>query len=187
MIDFLSFCNRLCPLDKEASDDLLEKLKSRTIEKNDFILKRGEVCRHLCFVDEGLTKTFFTSEDKEFVMRFFAEHSMLTVLDSFVSEMPSNYGMLALEKTRVTYISKPDLEQLCGKHHCVETFFRKLVSMAAANMMKRVSEMLEDNATARYNHFVANEGQLLQRISLGDLSNYLGVTQVTLSRIRAKK
>lgn len=138
-------------------------------------------------MDEGLTKTFFTSEDKEFVMRFFAEHSMLTVPDSFVSEMPSNYGMLALEKTRVTYISKPDLEQLCAKHHCVETFFRKLVSMAAANMMKRVSEMLEDNATARYNHFVANEGQLLQRISLGDLSNYLGVTQVTLSRIRAKK
>ncbi|CAD5275906.1 MULTISPECIES: Crp/Fnr family transcriptional regulator [unclassified Imperialibacter] len=187
MIDFLGFCNRLSPLNQEASEDLLKKLKSRTIEKNDFILKRGEVCRHLCFVDEGLTKTFFTSEDKEFVMRFFAEHSMLTVIDSFVTGAPSNYSMLALERTSITCISGIDLEQLCEKHHCIETFFRRLVSMAASKMMNRVSEMLEDNATERYNHFVAEEGQLLQRISLGDLSNYLGVTQVTLSRIRAKK
>jgi hypothetical protein len=47
--------------------------------------------------------------------------------------------------------------------------------------------MLEENATARYHNFLNTNGQLLQRISLGDLACYLGITQVSLSRIRAKK
>ena len=54
-------------------------------------------------------------------------------------------------------------------------------------MMKRISELLEDNATERYADFVREHPQLLQRISLGDLASYLGITQVSLSRIRAAK
>jgi hypothetical protein len=53
-------------------------------------------------------------------------------------------------------------------------------------MMKRISEMLEENATERYLHFVKENPDTLQRISLGDLASYLGITQVSLSRIRAK-
>jgi hypothetical protein len=54
-------------------------------------------------------------------------------------------------------------------------------------MMKRISEMLEENATTRYRLFVQERGPMLQRISLGDLAAYLGITQVSLSRIRASQ
>ena len=54
-------------------------------------------------------------------------------------------------------------------------------------MMGRISEMLEENATERYNHFVTHNSDLLPRISLGELAGYLGITQVSLSRIRAQK
>jgi len=47
--------------------------------------------------------------------------------------------------------------------------------------------MLEENATTRYNNFLKENNSLLQRISLGDLANYLGITQVSLSRIRASR
>jgi len=53
------------------------------------------------------------------------------------------------------------------------------------NMMERVSEMLEENAGERYAHFLALNSRLVNRISLGDLASYLGITQVSLSRIRA--
>jgi hypothetical protein len=54
-------------------------------------------------------------------------------------------------------------------------------------MMHRISEMLEENPARRYHNFVARNPELLQRISLGDLANYLGISQVSLSRIRARK
>jgi hypothetical protein len=53
--------------------------------------------------------------------------------------------------------------------------------------MERISEMLEENAKERYNNFVNDYPTLLQRISLGELANYIGITQVSLSRIRAGK
>jgi CRP-like cAMP-binding protein len=187
MGDFIQFCNKLSRLDKAATDDLINNLKSKTIQKGDYLLKDGNVCRDLYFINKGLAKTFFNKDGKEFIMRFFAENIMFTVLDSYLTQTGSRYMILALEPTTATLIGFDELEDLCKKHHCIETFFRKLVSLAALNMMKRISEMLEGNASERYANFVKENNALLQRISLGDLASYLGITQVSLSRIRAKK
>ena len=187
MADFIQFCNQLSPLNKAATDGLLDRLKTKTFQKGGYLLNAGDVCRHLYFIDKGLTKTFFNRDGKEFIMRFFPENIIFTVLDSYLTQTPSSFMIKALEQTTVTYIGQDDLEELCKKHHCIETFFRKLVSFAALNMMKRISEMLEENAMERYKHFVKENNPLLQRISLGDLACYLGITQVSLSRIRARK
>lgn len=187
MSDFIKTCNRLSTLDDVATNALLEKIKTRSIKKDQLLLNRGSVCNHLFFIDNGLAKTYFNTGDKEFIMRFFCEKEMFTVLDSFITRQPSTYYIKALEATEVSYVDQKELEILCLKHHCIETFFRKLVSMAVVNMMKRVSEMLEENASTRYAHFIKDNSHLLQRISLGDLASYLGITQVSLSRIRAQK
>jgi len=186
MTDFIQFCHQLSLLDHGAENDLLGELKTKTFEKGDYLLKEGSVCRHLYFIDKGLAKTFFSRDGKEFIMRFFPENMMFTVLDSYLTQTPSQFMILALERTTVTYIRQDALEELCRKHHCIETFFRKLISFASLNMMKRISEMLEENATERYNHFLKENPLLLRRISLGDLACYIGITQVSLSRIRAK-
>jgi len=187
MADFIQFFNRASPLTDLAAEDLTDKLQTKTYKKETLLHKSGDTCRKLYFIDEGLTKTFFVKGEKEFIMRFFAEQSLFTVMDSFVTEKPSNFAVMALEPTAVTYILKSDLEALANKHHCIETGFRKVISGAPVAMMKRVSEMLEENASERYKHFMEEQGKLLQRISLGDLASYLGITQVSLSRIRAKK
>ena len=187
MSDFITTCNRLSTLDATAAEELQDKLKTRSLKKDQLLLNRGTVCNHLFFIDSGLAKTYFDNGDKEFIMRFFRENEMFTVLDSFVTRQPSTYFIKALEPTEVSYIEQAELETLCLKHHSIETFYRKLTSMAVVNMMKRISEMLEEDASARYAHFLKDSSHLLQRISLGDLASYLGITQVSLSRIRSKK
>jgi CRP-like cAMP-binding protein len=184
---FLHIYNQYSKPDALAARDLLDALKTISVEKGEYLLKSGKVCKALYFIDSGLCKTSFYKKDKEFIMRFFTEGALFTVIDSFVAQVPSNYEILALEPTTCTYINFEDLEKLSLKHHQIETFFRKLMSQAAVNMMKRISEMLEDNASERYAHFLKNNSDLLQRISLGDLAGYLGITQVSLSRIRAQK
>ena len=57
--------------------------------------------------------------------------------------------------------------------------------MASVNMMARIGEILEEQASARYENFLKENPLLLQRVSLRDLASYLGITQVSLSRIRA--
>jgi CRP-like cAMP-binding protein len=180
----LHYVQKFCQLDKEATDDLLLNLKTKTLKKGEYLLKHGEVCRHLFFINKGLAKSFFYKNDKEFIMRFFAENTLFSVFDSYLTQTASNYMITALEHTTVTLIRYDDMESICRQHHCMETFFRKLVSDVAIKMMKRITEMLEEDATARYNKFVQENNPVLQRITLGDLAKYLGITQQSLSRIR---
>lgn len=187
MRDILPYINQLSKLNETATEDLVKDLQTKIFLKGEYLLNSGKVCQHLFFMNEGLTKSFFYREDKEFIMRFFQENLMFSVFDSFLTKKPSKYAIMALEITTVTSISHDTIMALCHKHHCMETFFRKLISIAAIKMTKRISEMLEENASEAYNQFILENGALLQRVSLGDLAKYLGITQQSLSRIRAQK
>ncbi len=187
MHDLLQFCQQFSPLDEETLEELAKNLKTKTVTKGDYFLRAGEVCKNLYFMNEGLAKMFFIKDDKEFINVFCPDGRLFTVFESYVTQTPSNFNLIALEPTTVTLIRYEDMERLCKKHHCMETFFRKLVSLAATKMTRRISEILEENATKRYNHFVTENNYIMKRINLGDLASYLGITQQSLSRIRAQK
>src|SRR5262245_28893217 len=104
MTDFLSAFNQLAPLSNEAAEDLRKYFHTKSYNKNELLLRSGEVCRKLFFINGGLTKTYFFKEDKEFIMVFFSEHKFTTVLNSFTTQTPSAYNIMALENTTVTYV-----------------------------------------------------------------------------------
>ncbi|SFW85712.1 Crp/Fnr family transcriptional regulator [Chitinophaga sancti] len=184
MADFFQFCKQFSPLEDTVLWELSQHTITKTYPKGTFLLHSGDTCRYLYFVNEGLIKSFSEKGDKEFIMRFFSENLLFSVFDSYINQTPSKFNLVALEETTVTLIRHETMEALCRQHHAMETFFRKLVSIAATKMMKRISEMLEENATDRYWLFVEENNAIHQRISLGDIAKYLGITQQSLSRIR---
>ncbi|MBE4948259.1 Crp/Fnr family transcriptional regulator [Chryseobacterium culicis] len=186
-LSFLDFAASLAELESEAKVDLASRLFNKEYGKGELILEAGNTCSRIYFVETGLVKTFFHNGNREFIMRFFSEGNMFTVLDSFVTRTPSAYSIMTLEQTNITYLNYSDLEELCNRYHTMETFYRKLLSMAAVNMMERIGGTLEEKAQVAYHTFVKEHGKLLQRISLADLASYLGITQVSLSRIRSLK
>jgi len=183
--DFIGFVNNLCALEEDAAAMLSRQLETLRFRKGEVMLVQGSTCRYLYYINSGLVKTGFESKDSTFVMRFFAEGEMFTVLDSYLSQKPSTYEVVALEDTVITRISRPEMDKLRARFHHIETFFGKQVAMASVNMMGRIGEILEEQAAARYENFLKQNPDLVQRISLGDLASYLGITQVSLSRIRA--
>ena len=166
--------------------NLNQKSPQNPLKKGDIIVKKGRICDKIFFLEYGLVKTLFTSDSREYIMRFFSEANIFSVLDSFIEQKLSNYEIVALEDTAVSCISYKDLQLLCAKYHEIETFYRKLLSMAVIEMMNRIGRSLEETGIVAYNKFLKNQGYLLQRISLADLASYLGITQVSLSRIRGK-
>ena len=187
MEKILEYISKVTFIDATASEEFLSSFELKSFVKGDFILKSGQVCKYYYFIESGLTKSHFYKDEKEFIMTFFKENMLFTEFNSYLTGQPSKYMITALEDTTVYSISKTEIISLCKKYHCIETFFSKLFSFTSLAMMKRISEMLEEDATQRYKNFISCNIELLQRISLGDLSSYLGISQVSLSRIRAKK
>lgn len=184
---FIKYLDAISALTPAAVQDLAAAVSVRKFDKGTLLLQRGQICQRLYYLEEGLVKLFSSKDEKEFIMRFFAERSLFTGLDSYIKQTDSLYSIKAIENVVAQSVSYKDMEMLCQKHHCLEAAFRRFVSRAAVNMMDRIHEMLEEDASARYNNFIKTHGPLLQRINMGNLANYIGITQVSLSRIRAKK
>ena len=187
MNGFLKQCNLVSRLSPEASDDLEALLKTKEFKKGEFINKEGQICKDFFFVDYGLVKHYYYLNGNQYITRFFCENDFFIIMDSFLNYSPAEYTTIALEDTQITYLKNNDLEYLCKKHHSIETFIRKYISFVAFITINRFKSMLNQDATERYNNFLSEYKHILQRISLGDTASYLGMSQVSLSRIRAKK
>ncbi|PRB05579.1 hypothetical protein CQ046_03820 [Chryseobacterium sp. MYb7] len=184
---FVQFIEKILKPEQAVIDGLVSSLESKTYRKGDFLLKADETCKYFYFIEKGLVKLFFDNGDKDFIMTFFAENAFFAELSGFLTGQPSKYMIVALEPTEVLRINRDVIERLCKKYHTAETLFSKLYSKAPVNMMGRISEMLEDDGKKRYHNFLKQRPDLIQRISLGDMADYIGITQVSLSRIRAQK
>lgn len=186
-IHFTEVIEKIFKPEQAVMNELVSRMELKVYRKGDFLLKADETCRHFYFIEKGLVKLFFDNGDKDFIMTFFAENAFFTELSGFLTDQPSKYMIVALEQTEVLRVHRDVIEGLCRKYHSAETLFSKLYSKAPVNMMGRISEMLEDDGKKRYHNFLKQRPDLIQRISLGDLADYIGITQVSLSRIRAQK
>jgi len=187
MNSFLHQINQYSPLSKEAASDFLSKLKSQSYKKGELITKEGQICKQLYFIETGLVKQYYHHNDRVFVLRFFSENNIFTTLDSFLKQSPADFMTVALEDTTLVFIDYEDVQELAKNHHSFETFLHKIFSLAALTLLNRIKEMFNNDASGLYESFTKNNSHLLQRISLGDIASYIGVSQVTLSRIRAKQ
>jgi CRP-like cAMP-binding protein len=155
--------------------------------KGTAIVREGQVCQYVYFIEKGLAKILSTNGEREFIMRFFPENSFVSIVDSFTDQTPSNFQLVAIEDCDVLSLHHGKYEAICKDDHQSANLFRMINQKAAANMTKRISEILINDGSQLYEKFVTENGPLIQRISLGDMAKYIGVTQVSLSRIRAQK
>ncbi|GET21821.1 Crp/Fnr family transcriptional regulator [Prolixibacter denitrificans] len=187
MSEYLRSVNQISPLSEEAAEELLQCVRTKTYPKGALIHTQGNVCKHLFFVKSGLVKHFYYHHDNQYVLRFFDENNFFIATDSFFNDLPAEYSTMALEETTICYLKYDDFEHLCQKYHSFESFARKFISRVAYTAISKLKNLLYLDATERYAKFLKEFGHLQQRISLGDTAGYLGISQVTLSRIRSKK
>ena len=119
-------------------------------------------------------------------MKFFFKHEFCAVLDSLTTNQPSNYTITALTDVNLTEINFAEFNKLATQYHSFEKIISKISSIAINKMMNRIRELLESDAQERYLNFLENNSDLMHFLSLKDLPAYLGISQVSLSRIRTK-
>ncbi len=187
MLTLLEFIDKLSPIAEDAKDELIKRIQTQNYKKGELIHAMGKVSRHLFFIDSGLVKHFYYHHESYYVLRFFEEKEFFLATDSFFNNQPAEYSTMALEDTCIYYLAYTDFEYLCQKYHSFESFARKLVSIVAYTAISNLKNLLYLDASERYEVFLQKYGHLQQRISLGDTAGFLGISQVSLSRIRAKK
>ena len=167
--------------------DILSYFHKETIQKNETILKEGQICHKLYFLEKGVGRSYYINDSGKYVTQwFFGEGSFMTSLGSFFQESPSLNYLEILETSDVYSISKENIDYLFNKYHKMETFGRIISTEMTSKISNKLNAIQFQTASDRYKYMLKEFPNISSRVSLGDIASYLGITQETLSRIRKK-
>jgi CRP-like cAMP-binding protein len=167
---------------KKELEDLFEL---KEFVKGEHLYRQGEVCRHLFYIKKGLVRVYYYSDKgKEVTVWFSSEDTLITAIDSFYCHKPTRDNCEVLEDTLVYKIAYHELDTLLDKKKAHITFF--ILYEIARKMAELMDSIRFQSAKERYRSLIEKYPSILQRVSLGQVASYLGITQETLSRIRGK-
>lgn len=187
-MNVVEYINSLIPLPDQVSEELLSKSHKEHLPKHYLLHKSGEICQRLYFIEKGLVRWFYYNEDgKDVTDSFGGENSFITAFDSFFQRKPSRYSIELLEDSTVYWTTYDDLEASFDKFKEVEKVGRLLLIQILEQSLDKNAALQFHSAQERYEFITQKHPDLLQRVSLGHIASYLGITQETLSRIRSKR
>jgi CRP-like cAMP-binding protein len=156
-------------------------------EKNDYLIRAGDVAKNFYFIIEGLVRFFYSTEDgKEFNKSFAVENGYAGSFHSLILQAPCGFFIQTLERTNTLVLPNQLLRELYERHSCWERLGRRNAENMVMVKEAREKELLLDSLESRYRRFLKEYPGLADRIPQYHIASYLGVTNVALSRIRRK-
>ena len=169
-------------------NEIARQFEFRFYRKNEYLLKEGGICDFWGFIQDGLVRSYSLKDDGgEHTIGCLLEGSFISESLSFIKRIPSTVNVHALEDTTLIFISFEKLQQLFLKYPDFESFARKLYEDRLASIKSRLLFRIQLNATDRYCHLLKIQPEIIKRVPLKYIASYLGITQVSLSRIRGAK
>lgn len=167
---------------------LLENCCKRvSVKKGTVLLKEGRVAQKIYYIEKGLLCGKLNLNGKEIINWIGYENIFSTSLSSFIGQKKSYENIEAIEDCLLYEITYENLQKLYKNIPALEKTGRLTVEQYYVLLEQRSMSLQYLSAKERYDQFLKDFPELYQRISLGQLSSYLGISQETLSRIRAKK
>ncbi|HEY4147287.1 MAG TPA: Crp/Fnr family transcriptional regulator [Chitinophagaceae bacterium] len=175
-------------LDEEETAYFTSLLHYREISQKDFLLKEGQLCRSISYVQSGALRAFHSdTKGKEATIMFAISDWWITDMYCFVTEQPAMQNIVAIEDSGVWQLKKDDLERLYIKVPKFERFFRIIMQNSYIREQLRVLQNLSLPAEERYVLFVNKYPQLMPHITQKQVASWLGVTPEFLSTLLKNK
>lgn len=183
---FLQSLSHIAPLGPEAMALFSSKAIAQMVTKGDYLLREDQYCQYIWFVETGSCRAFHHHNNKEINTGFYFENTFLTNLNSLRNNVPADYNLQVMEAGSVWKWHKDDLFQLYQQSPEITAFGRLWLEHLFIAQETRTHWLQKNTPEERYQSILTHQPELLQRVSLTQLSSYLGISRETLSRIRRR-
>jgi CRP-like cAMP-binding protein len=186
MIDlFITYLRNNASLADAEIDRIISLSTTKTLSRNELLLKEGQICRHKGFILKGLLYTFGSDTgNSEHILQFSAEQNWILDAESYDQQLPSRFNIAAVEKTTLLLWGRNDFEALREEIPALTKFAQQLISRNIYSSRQRIMAALSGSPEEKYEDFVRHNPGLLSRLPLRMIASYLGISLKTLTRIR---
>ncbi|MBA0885042.1 Crp/Fnr family transcriptional regulator [Flavobacterium undicola] len=173
------------PLTSEEKALITNAFQPKKIRKKQYFLQEGDICKYTGFITKGAMRQY-SIDDKggEHIVHLYIENYWANDRESFTMLTPSKYNIDAWEDTDLLLITRADMLDLMEKIPALVEMVRLMDERNAIANQRRLNSTLSNTAEKRYEEFVLNHPQFLQRFPQHLIASSLGITKETLSRIR---
>lgn len=148
------------------------------------LLKEGEIAHNLYFIKHGCLRLWFNNDGKDITLQFFFEGSAVCSIESFINREPSLFTLETIENTTLLSLSREDFNRILTLYPEIKEGFTKILFLRMGNYARLFLSRIKDTPAKRYEELMREHPEILQRIPQHYIASYLGITSVSLSRIR---
>jgi CRP/FNR family transcriptional regulator, anaerobic regulatory protein len=156
----------------------------KTLSKGDFLIREGEVEKHIYWIESGAVRAFYLTEFEEQIIRLGYKDNMITSLSSFLTGRNSELYIEAIRKTTVKTLHKDQLDKLVHESHENLLHYKNFLETLLSQQIDRELDLLITSPQQRLQRVLERSPNLVQEIPMKYIASYLRMSAETLSRIR---
>jgi CRP-like cAMP-binding protein len=180
------FIQRIVPIPSDEIAAFCERATPKRFSRHEMFVRQGEVCEQLLFIHRGLLRYAFLTENDEHTKDFAVDTSnpFCTAFTSLMTNQPSQISIDALEETQASCWSIDYLQGLWDNSLPWQTWARRMAQGMYIRKEQREIIFLRDSALERYQRFLGEFPEVVERVPQHYVASYLGITPEALSRLR---
>ena len=185
MEDLKTFLQSIAPLSDAEWEASRATFQSRVLQKGDFFVQHGQLCRQIAFIQYGTLRNYYLNERAEEVTACFCtERQFATSYKSFITQEASTLALEAIEETAIFTLEYEELQKMYARSAAWQTIGRTLAEREYIVMERYASVLNNESAKEKYLRLMREQPSVIQKAKVEHIASYLGVTRRTLSRIR---
>ncbi|WP_345230849.1 Crp/Fnr family transcriptional regulator [Olivibacter ginsenosidimutans] len=160
--------------------------QKKELKKGEHLLKAGNVCRHVIFIETGLVRYYVNNDGVEETTYFNKENEFVCDNMSFLTQIPSYINIQALEDSTIWMISYDNIQRFYKEVTTGDRFGRLAIEQVFVSAASQNVSLYTDPPEVRYHKFLRNYPDVAQRIPQYYIASYVGIKPQSLSRIRKR-
>jgi len=167
----------------------VQYVSTSSLKKKEHFAREGEIAKYIGFILTGSMRYYHIKDGEEITGYFSFDGELVSSYKSFLTRQPGTGYIQALEPTTLLLISYHDLQDMLNHPllaYKMERFGRLTAEYYLCCYEERISSFITQTPEERYQNLVSKEREILQRVPQHYIANFLGITPVSLSRIRKR-
>ncbi len=178
--------NNIYPLSDTSKELLKKSISEGKYKKGHILLEADKIEKNIYFIKKGVARAYSNKDNVEITFWFGKEGDTIISMKSYIANQKGYENIELLEDCELYELKTTDLQKIFDEYIDIANWGRKFAEQELVKTEERLISRQVRTATERYKELLKDNPDLIQRIQLGHIASYLGITQVSLSRIRAK-
>lgn len=183
-MDIHKFLREEFDFSESLRKELLENIETSLCDKKSWVLEPGKVLQDVFFIESGMVKLVYYKENKWVTHFFFKENSFVASSESLFMGTKSPYGIETIEDTRLVRVPFFRIQKIAETSIEMNKIIQQILTSSLIAYSRRLTSLQFESASDRYQYLLDTNPEIINRVPLGDIASYLGISQQTLSVIR---